>query len=272
MTDALSFRTTLSRYLPPWLTARLASGKVRGFKFLYVHALLADLGIENAYQGLQARFPGLGTRSALPYIGRDRVIRRGYNESDESYAARLVTWLDTWRGAGTPFTILKEIQAYLGAPTPIVRIVNQTGTWYTRAADGTPSIVQTWPTPNWVWDNDASQITRYWVLVYVTAGSPFATEGTWGDGATSWGDGGTWGTTATSEQVSSLQAIIKDFSNPGDRCSHIIIAFDPASFDPLAAPGSPGIPDGTWGHASKNVGGVQVPSRLATARYIDGEA
>lgn len=271
MSDRISLRTTLARYLPPWLTARLAEGKVRGFKLLYSVALLCDAGIENAYQGVQARFPGVGTATALPYIGRDRRIRRGIGESDESYAARLITWLDDWQGAGTPYTIMRMVQAYCAPAVPRVRIVNGTGTWYTLTPDGTFEVHQTWPTPNWDWDGDASKSTRCWLIIYSDQG-PWSELPAWGDpSAPGWGDPGTsWGTTATPEQIATVRAILADFKSGGDRFENIIIAFDPASFDPTAAPGSPGMPDGTWGHWSKNVGGVQVPARLGTARYWDG--
>jgi hypothetical protein len=60
------------------------------------------------------------------------------------------------------------------------------------------------------------------------------------------------------------------------RVPNIIVAFDPASFDP-ATPGpypAAGMPDGTWHHHAKlvTIGGkpVKVRSRLASARYWKG--
>jgi hypothetical protein len=51
---------------------------------------------------------------------------------------------------------------------------------------------------------------------------------------------------------------------------NIIIAFDPASFDPQAAIDAAGMPNGLWGRWGKTVDGVCVPARLTTARYWDG--
>jgi hypothetical protein len=61
-----------------------------------------------------------------------------------------------------------------------------------------------------------------------------------------------------------------------DGCSvpFIIIAFDPTWFVPTLPPGSPLLPDGTWGNWSKVVlvGGVRtrVQARTETAIYITG--
>lgn len=265
---SLSFRSTLSRLLPPWLTARLAEGKVTAFKYLYTFVVRADLGIENAYQGLQARMPGQGTPTALPYIGRDRLIRRAIDESDESFAGRLVTWREAWRGAGNPFAIMREVRAYCAPAVPKVRIVNASGTWYTLNPDDTIEIVQTWGAINWVWD-EKDLPNRFWLIIYTDDG-PWDEGPAWGDDGTEWDTTASWGSTATVEQVGAVHAIIQDFKSAGDRCENIILAFDPLSFDPSAAPSSPGMPDGTWGEWSKVVAGARVPSRLSTARYWDG--
>ena len=72
-----------------------------------------------------------------------------------------------------------------------------------------------------------------------------------------------------------VRALVLDWTAAGILCPHIIVAFDPASFDP-ETPGpypAAGMPDGSWGDAWKDDGsGVYVPSRLATARYWKGPA
>ena len=90
----------------------------------------------------------------------------------------------------------------------------------------------------------------------------------WGDTAgPDWGEAAySWGTTATANEVATVKFLVNDWKPAGTRCVNIIIAFDSSSFDPLAPE-----PDGLWGQWSKNVGGVQVPSRLDTARYWDGK-
>jgi hypothetical protein len=266
----INIRTTLERYLPPWMCAKILAGKVGWAKFWYSIALLADVGIEHNVQGLNASFPGLGTPTALPYSGRDRMIRRGIDETDESYGARQVEWLDTWRGAGNPYAIMLAVQRYCTPSVPKLRIVNESGTWYTLNADGTTEIEQTWGAVNWDWD-DQSLPTRCWMILYSDAG-PWEEGPTVADPAL-WGGavgtaGYTVGTTATPDQVSTVRAIVDEFKSAGDRFEWIIIAFDPASFDPAAAPGAP-LPDGTWRFHGDGASSRQR-SRLATARYWKG--
>jgi hypothetical protein len=60
---------------------------------------------------------------------------------------------------------------------------------------------------------------------------------------------------------------VRDWKAAHSLCLWIILAFDPASFDPTDPPGPP-LPDGQWGPWGKDDGfGNRVPSRLATARY-----
>jgi hypothetical protein len=258
-----NFRNTISKIAPSWLTTG------EGERVLYSLMLVCDAFAERARLGVLARFPERAPEDALGPIGRDRRIIRGINEAAESYAARLVRWLDDWRTAGNPFALMGQLRAYCNTDL-MIRTVDARGNWYTIETDGTPSfsIAQA----NWHWDDSAStQWSRFWVILYPPA--TLWTEGAgWGDAdAPAWGDNDvTWGSTATAEQVASIQSIVRAWKPAGTRCVNIIIAFDPASFDPTAAVDATGMPDGLWKHWSKNVAGVQVPARLSTARYWDG--
>ena len=161
--------------------------------------------------------------------------------------------------------LMQQLAAYMGAG-PSFRTVDNRGNWYSRAADGTETALL--KQGNWDWDGDASKWSRFWVIVYP--------NGLWEMEPLSWGDGSdsTWGATettdmlgltATQEHVASLKHIIADWKPDGTRCVDVIVAFDPSSFDPSTPE-----PDGFWGIYSKYVGGVRVPSRLDTARYLGG--
>lgn len=170
---------------------------------------------------------------------------------------RLKAWLDDRKTAGNPYTLMQRLAEYLG-DGPWFRTVDNSGNWYERAADGTRSALLR--QANWDWDGDAAAWARFWVIVYDFR----AAESTWGSGT--WGDGGTWGSTASSDEVATLKAIANDWKPAGTTCVNIIVALDDASFDPTAPE-----PDGTWGHWSENSGGTQVATRLGTARYLDGK-
>lgn len=257
--------------VPPWLSDR-ADGRNHGWRFLFTIAALIDVMIEAALQALLARFPGTGTPTALARIGRDRGIIRGRSESDAAYSIRLVRWLYDWRSAGNAYTLMRQIRGYLHPYTPLMRVVNTAGTWYTMNPDGTVerSVAVG---GNWDWDGDVAAWARFWVIIYSHTGEPWVRGGTWGSGRI-WGSGpgtglGTWGSMATIEQITSIRAIIKEWKSAGAKCQNIIISFVGTAFDPTDT--APPLPDGTWGNYSKDNGaGVWIRARSADGLYCEG--
>lgn len=275
-----TFRTTRRLMQPP----RFTNGE--GGLVGYALDLVKDAFIKRLVLGNRARFPfdpsdPSGQRTAPPdaldAMGRDRRVFHGINETPQTFASRLVTWLDERQTCGNPFTLMRQLAAYTGASTGCsFRTVDARGNWYSRAADGTETAVL--KTGNWNWDDrpldelGRTRWSRFWVIIYPgTLWAPSSFN--WGDTAgPGWGEhlgafhtAETLGSTATQEQVTALRAIVLDWMGTGKRCVNIILAFDPASFDPAAPE-----PDGLWEHWSKVVAGVRVPARLGTARYLDG--
>ncbi len=264
MSSPERFRLVRRFLSPRWLLD--GEGELVGYSL----DIIKDAFIERLRLGLLARFPQNGPNGetappdALAALGRDRRVVRGIGEGDVSYASRLLAWLDDRKTAGNPYTLMQKLSEYTG-PLCAFRTVDARGNWYSRAADGTRTL--TTNTGNWHWDNTpASKWSRFWVIVYPNG---LWTEGqAWGAAGTqAWGDGSprTFGSTATPDEIATLKFLVNDWKPAGTRCVNIILAFDPASFDPTAPE-----PDYLWGHWSKVVAGVQVPSRLATARYVDG--
>lgn len=247
-----TFRQSIDAISPPWLR------KFMGYvpRYMYALGLIQDMVAEGVTQAVKSRFPGVGTPTALPVIGRDRRIIRGPNETDTSYAARCVRWLDSWRIAGSPFAVMDALQGFASPVAITVRTVDNSGNWFTLAADGTKSYHK----GTWDWDSNPTRWWRFWVIIYATP--LWDSPGTYGDGS-SWGDGGlAWGATGiTSTEIETLRAIVRQWKDAGPYCENIILAFDDTSFDPTHNPGDSGVPDGTW----------DVPSnRLATAAYLEG--
>lgn len=264
---ASRFRLTRTKISPRWLTD--GEGGLVG----YALDIVKDAFIQRVNLGLLARFPENGPNGetapadALQAMGRDRRVIRGLSETDAEYAARLKLWLDDRKRQGNPFMLMQKLAEYLG-PLPSYRTVDARGNWYSRAADGTES--SSLDQQNWDWDGTpiGERWARFWVIIYPnglwTENSDDWGANTWG--ASGWGESEeTWGSTAPRNHVTTVQGIVSDWMPAGTRCINIIIAFDNASFDPTAPE-----PDGLWEGYSKNVGGVQVPARLATARYWDG--
>ena len=263
----LSFRETLRRYVPPWLSDRPTWGRTVGFRFLYGLAAILDGGMQLLVEGMQARLPGIGTPTALPYIGRDRRVIRGPNESDAEYAARLLDWLDLWRAAGNAYALAKALQAFLAPGHPRIRIVTRSGFWWTLDPSGELS----WQLAgNWDWDSlthpeNAGCWADFWVIVYPPH---FPTDGTWGDGGSFWGEPKTFGQDVSTANAETIRSLVRQWKSAHSRCVALIFTYDLQSFDPSSPPGSPGMPDGRWGLWSRNdPAGRRVRSRRADARY-----
>ena len=264
-----TFRTIAKFLAPSWLTtgdAELVN---------YSLDLMRDAFVERVRLGLLTRFPQNGPNGelapddALVQQGHDRRVVRGINESSASYALRLIQWLDDRITQGNPYTLLKKLSEYCG-PGAWFRTVDARGNWYTRDVNGVNTFLQN--EQNWDWDGTSaitSRWSRFWVIIYPPA-SLWVPNNDWGDASgPDWGDEvNTWGSTATADQVNTIQSIVSEWKPAGTRCVNIIIALDPASFSPTAARDAE--VDGFWDHWSRRVGGVRVPARLSTARYWDG--
>ena len=268
MSTSRSFRTIRRFLLPKWATE--GEGELVG----YTLDLVKDAFVERARLGHLARFPqndptGQTTapEDALAAMGRDRRVVRGIFETAPQYAVRLTRWLDDRKRQGNPFMLMQKLAEYTG-PGPSFRTVDARGNWYSRSGAGVETSLL--KQANWHWSSDGptARWSRFWVIVYPNGlWSPGPTAHGWGDTAgPNWGAPvGTIGTTATAEQITTLRSIVADWKVAGTRCVNVIIAFDSASFNPASPE-----PDGLWERWCKYVGGVAVPTRLATARYLDG--
>lgn len=253
----MSFRTSRKFVVPRWLTE--GEGGLVG----YALDLLKDASMRRLELGLLARFPQQdpdgtpGPSDALVALGRDRRVVRGIFETEREYAARLTQWLVERRTAGNPFTLMRQLAAYCG-PGFSFRTVDARGNWYSRDVAGVESSVL--QSGTWNWDGDAARWSRFWVIVYPT--SIFAAPArSWGVGV--WGvTDGTIGTKATAEQITTVRGIVADWKPAGTR-GEVILALDPASFNPAVAE-----TDGTWGKFYRYAAGVAVYARNMTARYV----
>src|SRR4029078_2535863 len=101
MADPTTFRDSNGRKGSPWTQNKW------GRRFKYVAGTMLDAVTDALRAGVKARFPGVGTPEALPYIGNDRQIIRGFAESDASYAKRLSQAFDSWKHAGSAPAVAK---------------------------------------------------------------------------------------------------------------------------------------------------------------------
>lgn len=269
-----TFRDLIRKLGPPWLTRDQTPDPDGGTvetdsRVLTVISIMFDGFGDRLRNGIRARFPGLAPEDALGYIGRDRRITRGPDESSAAFEVRLRAFLDGHRKRGSAWAMAEQLRGYCSPHAVRVRVVNEHGTMWTTERDGTLSVDRG---TAWSWDGTGlvAGWARFWVIIYPTVGpptKPWQIEGQWGDGTTKYGDGGTIGTTATPGDVKAIRKIVQEWKPAGSLCVHVIIAFDDASFAPAQA--APPLPGGGWADYADN-GTPYVKARLDTARYWKG--
>lgn len=271
MSAFAGLRNRVRQYLPPWMQRGV--WKV----VIYAHLRPLDIFLQWAVEGVLAAFPGLGTPTALPLIGSSRGIFQGDGESDETFGARLIPWIQTWEEAGDLATLAAQIQAYL-ATSPTVSVVSRAGAWVTVHPD--KSVTRVKPGASaWAWDwdsvsnperNGATGDDVWWsdIWIIVTPSKWAITGTTLASLVGLWGTGGLGIGHAVPRGP--VDAILALASSTQWKAAHlwieaIIWNYDATLFDPAVV--NAGNPDGTWGKWGKLVTGSYRPSRNPTARY-----
>lgn len=273
-------RDVIKQISPPFL----CSGTNE--RYMYLLGLHSDGLIDKMNQAMRARIPGLGTPSALGYIGLDRVIQQGPVETNDSFASRLTKAYDAWHYAGNRRATMQQAYIYMqqfitaqAGQIPVIVTVNSDGTnavwdtFYSSSDINLPPSHQRVTTTNWDWDG----LGRWWwawLIFFLTNTSDLQVGRNWGDGT--WGDGdGSWGLNQAPEVFSPLRSLIRLWKSQVTFYPFFILSWTPGVggvgdlFSPNSIEGT-GNPDGTWGRWSKVVDGIRVKARDETCRYIDG--
>jgi len=245
MSALTRFRDVFRKFIPNWLADRRFAPAKRfaGFGFLWSMIAPLDTAMQVILEGVQAAWPGKGTPSALPYIGRSRLLIRGQGESDTDYAAYLRTWLELHPLAGSQKGIALVLHNYLGNK-PRVRVISRAGHWVTVEEDGTV----TEEDATWDWDSvsnperndvDAPYWSDLFVVIYPTQWSTrvFISDLDWN------GTGGL-GHDVTREEVDAVRGLFAQWKGAHNRIRAVIWTTNGALFDPSDDLTKP---DGTWG-------------------------
>ena len=257
------FRDSLRRIVPPWLSERVASGMTVGFRTLQGMIAPLDDATDRLVQGVQAAWPGLGTPSALAFVGRNRGMIRGKGESDLNYGSRLTRWLDRWRITGSQEAIARAIHEYVSG-RPKVRVVNRAGICVTVGHDDTLTKTDV----KWDWDSKTNPErvgywSELWVIVYTPPwsesgpqlNSPSAVLGTRTTGL---------GHLVTREEVDAIRGLLAQWKAAHSLIRAVVFTYDASLFDP-AVPSS--WPNGRWGQWSAN--SISIPtSRVMSDRSM----
>lgn len=261
--------------IPPWFVRNTNIGT-----YLEAFGLSLDTVAESAIQGLRMSQPLRCDESALPILARDRGLRLYASEPVASQRRRLSRWHQLRRQFGTHAGQMRNIQPFFlsHVAVPRIRIVHQSGdglstTWHTLEADDTYTWHRATPS-NWDWDDNDAQWSRYWVIIYTnTLGLAAQTE--WG-GADTWDGGQVWDGLLTEAQVADIVGGILEARAPHTKLWGVILATDPAWFDPTAsvvvnAAGWSNLPGGNWGAVIDHATGKPTRQPGATWVYDLGE-
>ena len=168
--------------------------------------------------------------------------------------------------------LAQQIQSYLGN-NPIVRIVDRAGNWVTANQDGTTTF-QT--DPAWDWDSVSNPERAGWwgdLWIIVTP----AEWGVYTGGLADPAFQATWGTTTgfglghkvSRGAVSTILSLVSVWKGAHTWVEAIIFSSNTGMFQPGNL-GLNGNPDGTWGHWSKTVAGVQIQARTTAIPAMSG--
>lgn len=231
---AVNFVDLIRKIAPSWLQGPIADA------LLTAPGTMLNAWANWATNGVRARFPSEAPSDALGYIGNDRNLERGPAQTDDGYREQLRKAFDTWRRAGNPTTILRQLAAYFaGTATPPLRTVTDAAVWHEYSYvtdDATKTIVG----DNWTWDAfTGTRWWRGWVIIDSSA-APWTID-RWGDPG-DWGDGGTWGSSATYDETISILRVVNKWKPAHVHNVNVIVTFDASLFERTDA--SPPNPNG----------------------------
>jgi hypothetical protein len=267
-----------------------------------------DAVLQTAIDAVRLRYPSVSSNErSLTLIGKDRRIPRAPNEPAESYARRLLLWLDIWSMAGTPAGLLYVMQSFMYPNYPVVRLIGRDSFWWQldqyasrdltiREAVSLPCATLPgeeslrWIPPvgisqspraalwghqganNWDWDSisnpeRASNWWDYWIEV---CDAPYSLAGKYdgtGDEEVFWDSGRAWDFDEIFGTFDVMRELIRLYQRAGAECRGIIFTPSATEFSPDGTP-SASWPDGQWGAESKIVSGASVPTRNLDYEYL----
>lgn len=212
----MSYRTFLTRLVPSWLQRAVSE------LFLRAHGDALDELATKAKDATKAGLVAVASSDALPYHGLERGLPRFAGESDASHRARLVAAWETYETAGTRAGPLST-----GGTYGLVGMLS-------AALPGVTVQVRAYRDP-YLGPLRRGYWSEFWVVL---TGVPWTIR-TWGTGT--WGDGSTWGSTATQEQAETAKNIVRTFKAAHEWCPAIVVVFEGRTWGDGSEWGDPGV-------------------------------
>ena len=293
-----NFVDTWKSLAPEWLTEGDAE------KYMFALQLCSDILLDKADQAAKIGIPGVGDPSNLPYLGEDRLLVQGTNESNASFTVRLQQSFATWKKAGSAQSILGQLQPLLlgmqpgvAATLPAMTIVGGNSAYakwvtsYQGDAVGQPPTLTTTAGSIFNWDG-ANKPWRAWLVLYMYAVPTGAAGTALSIGAasgTGYGTGhtvaGGWAPNTASPLNTPFFAItgltgaavgqwitLSGFANPGNNGTFPIVASSGPTMGVVANPnGVANDGPGTWSTAVYPWIGPAMPWSTLGPTFGQGE-
>lgn len=218
---SIDFRITIKQLAPPWLLGE------RGSALLNTFGIMFNTMYQTLTDGLKARFPDYAPDDALRYLAKDRNLEQGPSEPSSNFKPRLRKGIDANRTRGTGHSILEQLAGYFNGIGNIpIRLVSQIsgGTWHEY--NYSTGVVTKTVSNNWNWDGNP---TRYWYgfVIINSISGPWTGALKCGDpsGGT-FGDGATCGSSATTQEVQTIQRLAQRWKPKKVYLVRIIVVFN----------------------------------------------
>lgn len=209
----------------------------------YTEGWFLDAFAEVCQQTTWLMFPSICPDDALPQIGHDRAIPRGFAEPEASYRERLVRWRYPrgHRIRGSAPGLLEQIAAVFGNAVT-AQTIDARGTRYTFGTDGAERGVA------WDWDGEdlLPNWARFWVVLKIDGATHLPTWAEAEAAGTTWEDAKAeprcWaGLGIHPGQLAAVKRLVQvgrlSWTPAGRRPVYLVIWFEGESYP---------APDGTW--------------------------
>jgi hypothetical protein len=300
----MSEETTPSSILNAWLPWYARFENSRLFRPL---GNAFDAVIQGAVDAVRLRYPSVTSdERSLTLIGKDRRIPRAPNETAESYARRLLLWLDIWSMAGTPAGLLYAIQSFIYPNYPVVRLIGRDSFWWQidQYASRDLTIWEAVSLPctpipgqdpvryvppigisespraaiwghqgaGWDWDSisnpeRSSKWFDYWIEICDPGYGLVGQYDGSGDEEVFWDSGRAWDFEEIFGTFDVMRELLRLYQRGGAECQGVILTPSSTEFSPDGTPDA-SWPDGHWGAESKIVLGASVPTRNLDYQYL----
>lgn len=251
--------------VPNWLQ------RPNGKKFLTSMVAFFDVAQDVLRQGMYASLPGIGTPSALPFIGQMRAMIQGDGETTASYAARLPQWRDRARQWGMQLALARALHEWVRG-APMVRVINRAGTCITCDMSGNITRDQV----TWDWDSLSNPYrstwwAELWIVIYVPPWNETGPQLVSPGSPPNLADQGI-GQYVPALSVDVVKGLLEQYKSWHSYVRTVIWTYDSTLFNP-ATPLT-GWPDGTWGqwsYPTMGTGARHLSGRSMSCRYWEPE-